>query len=273
MFPKVTEVLALLEEIAPSQLAESWDNPGLQVGSPSQEITRILATLDPTPQAIRFAEERQAQLLLTHHPLIFKPLRSVDFSVFPGEVILEAARKGISVIAAHTNLDAAKGGLNDILAELLGLKNLEVLDELKPTMNASCEVGLGRVGDLPNDLSLSELVDRVKEALGTKKLRILGDQRARVRRIAVVGGSGGSLLPLAKKKGADLLLTGDVGHHQALEARLLGIGLLDGGHFSMEKVAFSIFARRLGEMMADRQWAVAVELVEEEVDPMDEALR
>ena len=130
MIPEVKDFLSLLEEIAPIRLAEPWDNPGLQVGSYSQKITKIFLALDPTLKSLRLARKRNAQLMLTHHPLIFEPLFRLDISAFPGNVILEAAKGGISVVTAHTNFDVARGGINDILADILDLRNVEVLKEM-----------------------------------------------------------------------------------------------------------------------------------------------
>jgi len=268
MFPKTRDVLDLLEKIAPLQLAEPWDNPGLQTGSFSQEIDTIFMALDPTMKALLSAAERHAQLLLTHHPLIFTPLSQIDIDVYPGNVLVEAAGCGISVISAHTNLDAAAGGINDIMAELLGLHDVEVLSEISGSDNT----GLGRIGDLPEPANLLAVIDDVKRIFNTKTLRIAARGDVRIRRIAVVGGSGGGLVSLAAKKGADLLITGDVSHHHALEARMLGIVLVDAGHFHTEKTAFKYFAEYLRSMVANLEWEVKIETDEDEVDPINEGL-
>lgn len=237
MVPRIKDILDRLENIAPTVLAEPWDNPGLQVGSYSQEITKIFLSLDPTLRALRSAGRRNAQLLFTHHPLIFKPLSRLDINIYPGDVIAEALTSRICVIAAHTNLDMAKGGINDILADLLKLQHIEVLEEKDEAEGA----GLGRIGELPTASRLSAVVEDVKRIFGTKKVKVVGRKDEQVRRLAVVGGSGGSLVFLASKKGADLLVTGDIGHHHALEAESLGIALIDAGHFHTEKTAFGAF--------------------------------
>ena len=150
MIPRIKDFLDRLEIIAPKILAEPWDNPGLQVGSTSQEIKKILLSLDPTLKALMAAQRREAQLLFTHHPLIFKPLSRVDTKIHPGDVIAEAVKKRISVVAAHTNLDRARGGINDILADLLELQNVDFLE----TRDETGSGGLGRIGDLPQHLPL-----------------------------------------------------------------------------------------------------------------------
>ena len=264
MIPKLKDVMALLEKIAPARFAEPWDNPGLQVGSYSQEITKIFLSLDPTERALRSASARSAQLLLTHHPLIFKPLSRLDINRFPGSVIIEAAKNEISVVAAHTNLDVSQDGINDILAELLDLQDVEVLKE----MDEWDGLGLGRIGNLPEPLKLSAVTGIIKKILGAEKLKVVGQGDREVRRIAVVGGSGGNLLSLAFNKGADLLLTGDVSYHHALESETLGMALIDGGHFHTEKIPFRIFAEHLNEAVAAQGWEVTIEVDEDEKDPM-----
>jgi dinuclear metal center YbgI/SA1388 family protein len=264
MIPRIKDILDRLEKIAPTTLAEPWDNPGLQVGSYSQEITKIFLSLDPTLKALRSAERRNAQLLFTHHPLIFRPLSRLDINTHPGDVIVEAVKSGVSVIAAHTNLDTAKGGINDILADLLELQHVEVLKEKDEAGYA----GLGRIGDLPAIVRLSVLVEKVKRVFGTEQVKVVGREDDQVGRLAVVGGSGGSLVSLAFKKGADLLVTGDIGHHHALEAESLGIALIDAGHFHTEKTAFGAFAERLRAMVTEWGWKVAIEVDEDETDPM-----
>jgi dinuclear metal center YbgI/SA1388 family protein len=264
MTTKLRDILALLETIAPAGLAESWDNPGLQVGRLDQEITKILTALDPTLKAVLAASETDAQLLLTHHPLIFKPLLRLQPDTFPGDVLFEAAKRQVSVAALHTNLDVAPGGINDILADLLGLENTEALQASEGKDGA----GLGRIGDLPEPADLAVVCRKIQKILGTGNIRVVGREVRPVRRLAVVGGSGGSLLSVAFEKGADLFLTGDVGHHAALEAESLGVAVVDGGHFRTEKAAFEVFSRRLEETLMIKGWNITVEINEEEMDPM-----
>lgn len=263
MFPKTKDVINLLEKCAPSQLAESWDNPGLQVGSLSQEIKKIFMALDPTPGVLRNAVERRAQLLLTHHPLIFKPCAYIDINAFPGNVVAEAVRNHVSLVAAHTNLDRAQGGINDILAELFGLRDVEVLED----MPGGPHVGLGRVGNLARPIMLSALIGQVKEKIGIDNIKLTTCEDMEIRRIAIVGGSGSEMAAAAVKKGADILITGDIRHHQALAAHSLGLILMDAGHYNSEKAAFNIFAEYFKKMAHDQGWRVSVEIDNKEKDP------
>lgn len=262
---EVGHFIELLERIAPISLAESWDNPGLQVGATGMPVNRVFVSLDPTLKAVRLALKADAQLLFTHHPLIFKPISRVETTSYPGDVISEALRGGLAIVSAHTNLDAAKGGINDILADLLGLKNVSVLS---PAADSE-QVGLGRIGDLPEPISLDTFADTVRGLLGPIRslTRPAATQRP-IRRVGVVGGSGGSLAEPAHRKGAEVLLTGDVGHHTALTAQSLGLVLLDAGHFKTEKVAFTAFSEQLAAECAGQGWSVPFETDISETDPL-----
>jgi dinuclear metal center YbgI/SA1388 family protein len=267
MTPTLKNILDLLEELVPSRLAEEWDNPGLQLGSRFQEIRKVFLSLDPTLRSVKAACRRDAQLLFTHHPLIHKPISSVDTNGYPGEVILEAIKGNISVVSAHTNLDAARGGINDILADLLGLQDVEVLRE----MDREDGAGLGRIGMLPEPIDLSAVTEMIQQILGSGSLTVCGKAGGRIHRVAVVGGAGGSLAAVASARGADLFLTGDVSHHHALEAEFLGISLIDAGHFATEKTAFRVFGRILREKFVAKGWEVGLEVDEDEIDPFSPA--
>ena len=264
MIPTLGDFLLLIERIAPTRLAEPWDNPGLQIGDSGQKIKKIFSSLDPTPDALMNASETNAQLLFTHHPLIFKPVSHIEISGYPGRILAQAARKHISVVTAHTNLDVAKGGINDILANLMGLQDVEVLQP----HDKEPGTGLGRIGDLPAPTDLLSLAKAVKKKLGADHIRLVGQKKENVRRVAVVGGSGGSLTSSAAGSGAEVLITGDVGHHAALEAESLGIALIDGGHFHTEKTAFSIFCQHLEDFFRKGGWEVDIETDSAQADPI-----
>ncbi len=266
MLPKLSNILDILEELAPVGLAEDWDNPGLQVGQRSQIIQKIAIALDPTLANLKTARRKNAQLLLTHHPLIFTPLTHFDVEIFPANVIFEAMRDGISIVAAHTNLDVSQGGINDMLAQIFELQNATPLQ--KRVDKNTGEVGLGRIGLLPEAKSLDKMGEAVKKKLGSQTVKMVGKGNRPINRVAVVGGSGGSLVSVAAEAGADLLITGDVGHHHALEAESRGMALIDGGHFRTEKTALSLFADRFEKILIKKGWEGTVEFLQEERDPM-----
>jgi dinuclear metal center YbgI/SA1388 family protein len=264
MIPTLGDFLRLIERIAPVRLAEPWDNPGLQIGDSEQQIKKICSSLDPTLAALKNASKSNAQVLFTHHPLIFKSISHIEVNTYPGRILAQAAQKNISVVTAHTNLDVAEGGINDILANLFTLQNVEVLQP----HNEEPGIGLGRIGDLPEPMDLFSFLKVVKKRLDADHIRLVGQKTRPMRRVAVVGGSGGSLVSLAAKKGADALITGDVGHHAALEAESFGIALIDGGHFHTEKAAFNIFCNNLEDFFRKEGWEVGVEIDSTQMDPI-----
>lgn len=264
--PKLKAVLDILEEIAPSSAAEEWDNSGLQVGHLSQEIEKIFISLDPTLKALRKAIKRNAQLLLTHHPLIFHPISSLNRELYPGDIICEALENGIAIVAAHTNLDLVGGGISDSLADLLSIQDVEVLE--KRSILGIDNAGLGRIGDLPDPVRLSKMIKRIKAILGADRIRVVGRKNRIIRRVAVVGGAGGGMVSLASKKGADLLISGDIRHHEALEARISGLALIDAGHFHTEKTALAVFAERLKDALIKQDLDLIVEIYDDEKGPM-----
>jgi dinuclear metal center YbgI/SA1388 family protein len=267
MVPKLKDILDILEDMAPASLAEDWDNPGLQVGDFSGEIKKILFSLNPTLAAVKAASQKKAQLLLTHHPLIFRPISHLSQASYPGKVIFEAYRQRISVVSAHTNLDVAPGGINDMLAHLFHLQDVNVLEK-GPGSHADDGVGLGRIGLLPGPVSLAAMIKTVKAVLGIKTVKVMGRKQDLVKTVAVVGGSGGNMVSVAAARGADLLITGDVGHHEALAADDLGLSVIDGGHFHTEKAALWLFAEHFRNRTEELGWHVRIDRFEDEKDPM-----
>ncbi|MBC7961440.1 MAG: Nif3-like dinuclear metal center hexameric protein [Steroidobacteraceae bacterium] len=349
--PKTSDIAGIINKIAPVALAESWDNPGLQVGDPVAEVRLIMVALDPTPDVINSAVAASCQLLVTHHPLIFKPLKSISTATPQGSLIHTAIKGGLSIISMHTNYDIATGGLNDLLARRIGLSSsvplqittsrelvkliifvpashldvvrnalfphtrslgnyrdcsfaangegtflplegaepfigtvgtrqkvseerLELLVErtnlsraikallsshpyeepaydLYPLLNDGEKLGLGRVGRLPETLSLAEYAGQIKAALSAPGLRYVGDPAARISKVALCSGSGASLLREAVRAGADLLVTGDVKYHEARDAQDLGIALIDAGHFPTEIIMVAAIVEQLGRALAE----------------------
>ncbi|MDD2955888.1 MAG: Nif3-like dinuclear metal center hexameric protein [Oscillospiraceae bacterium] len=245
---KILDIQAFIDESAPFASAESWDNSGLLIGSPSAEVRRVLVALDATEQVIRRAADTGAQLVVTHHPVIFRPLRALR----PGTPVWQAVQAGVSILSAHTNLDAGDGGVNDALASALGLGGVLPLEG---------EGVLGRIGSLSQPLPPREFALFVKNALACGGLRCVPGSRP-VLRVGLCSGSGGEFLAAAAAAGADAFVTGDVKHNQLLEAAALGITLVDAGHFSTEHVVVEPLARRL----AERFPALQVEACPEE-DP------
>lgn len=264
--PNTGDFLDLLEGIAPRSLAEEWDNPGLQVGSLSQEVNRIVLSLDPSLEAVRECIRHKAQVLLNHHPLFFKPVSCLNMDHYPNLLLKEALIAGISIVAAHTNLDAAPGGINDVLAGLLELRDVKPLCDDREGRG-----GLGRIGDVAEPMTLARFAENLKVALSNESLRIVGKMDLLIKRAAVVGGAGGSMISKAFEGGADVLVTGDISHHQALEAKNLGVGMIDAGHFCTERTAFLHLADTLRDAFRKNRWEVEVKIFQGEKDPFHNA--
>lgn len=239
----VASAAEALDRIAPLKTQMDWDNSGLLVGDPSREITKILVALDATLSVIREAEALGAELVVTHHPIIFHPIKSLLAGTSP----YEAASRGIAVYSAHTCYDMAAGGVNDALADALGLQNRVPLWEEHPGQEGGRTLGFA--GNLPCPMSREEFSGWVEEALGQRPgfVRYLPDAGPEIiRRVAVCGGAGTDCLKDAKPLGCEAYITGDVRHHQYLEAAQMGLLLMDAGHFATENVAMP----RLREQLA-----------------------
>lgn len=236
---KKSEFLEAMEALAPRALAEDWDNVGMLIDCGKSEYRRIHVALELTEAVAKEAAERKADLLVTHHPVMLGGIKRLDGTDAESRAMLMLMQNGISLFAAHTNFDAAQRGTNAFVAEALGLKNLQPLEPPRQDgfSEASGLWGMGRVGDLAAPCTLSEFAKTVKTALGLSAIRAAGDPEKLVRRAAVCTGAGGSLAEAALSAGADVLVTGDVRHHNAAEAVGRGLALLDAGHFETEAPA------------------------------------
>jgi dinuclear metal center YbgI/SA1388 family protein len=220
-------IVEIANRLFPFDMAEKWDNCGIQIGNPGATITSIAFSLDPTPETVRFAENHSCQLLITHHPVFLEPFRNVTTESLAGKTVMEAARTGVSVLSLHTNLDAAPGGLNDLLAAKLGLHSVYT------PLPARC----ARMGSLAEPAGVFQLTRRWAEDLGIPHARVVAREDKQVHTVFCASGSGMSYLRDALQHGADLMVTGDVRYHAAREALELGMPVIDAGHFGLEKVA------------------------------------
>lgn len=238
----VGEVSHFLSRFAPPSLAEEWDRVGLQVGSMKDKVRGILISLDVTEAALDEAMARKANLLITHHPLFFKPLLALDDQSVVARLARWAAQTEINILAFHTNLDSTPHGLNDLLAKNFSIRNPRpLLPARDPRFK---KAGLGRIGKIQTT-TLRELTAKAARILSLKNLRSVGDPTHPIRNLAVMTGSGGGFFLEAKMAGADALITGDVKYHQALEALDEGIALLDIGHFAGEIGMIELVAKLL----------------------------
>ncbi len=365
--PKLSDIIGIINKIAPQTLAESWDAVGLQVGDPAAPVSRIMTALDPGEPAIDAAIASRCQLLVTHHPFIFKPLPRLSAADPVTARIFRAIRNNLAVVSLHTNYDSAEGGLNDLLAERIGVFSCKPLTEtvreelvklavfvpkgfeeqvmaalfrfsgvmgnyrdcsfrvdgtgtflplegakpfqgakgraesvqesrielllraadlekatealkaahpyeepaydLYPLLNRGKGFGLGRIGVLENPVTLAAYAADVRERLGCRSVRYVGNPLQTVRKVALCSGSGASFLHEAKRRGADLLVTGDVKYHEARTAEELGLALMDAGHFGTEIIAAQGLATRITSDCRHRRYEVEVLCCRDELDP------
>lgn len=253
----LNDLLQLLDDIASRQLAEEWDNVGLMVGDPAAEVTGIMVALDPTEEALAEAARLGCNTLITHHPLIFKPLRALRLDEPGARVLFRAAQAGVAVVSCHTNLDKMAGGVSDMLAAGLGLgATRPLVPEFHGGEEAPC--GFGRVGDLPSPLPFGAFVELVKERLGLEVLPVAGQAPEKIVTVAVCSGSGSELAPLAQKAGAQVYLSGEIKHSTARWAEQAGFCVVDAGHFATENLMVPGLARILRQRLAERGISVEV---------------
>lgn len=341
------EIIKELDKLAPPNLAETWDSVGLMVGNPSQEIKNVWTALDVTLPLVEAAVREQVDLIVSHHPLIFKPIKQLDTSTTAGKIIEQLMKANIAVFSAHSNLDSADGGVNDVLAHTLNLQDVrpltadfteklvklvvfvpatheqtvyeavmaagaghigryshcafvtagtgtflpladthpfigqhgaltsvkevrietilperilppvvsamlaahpyeEVAYDIYPLKNQGKSTGLGRIGKI-EPVSLQDFIFDVKKQLNINVVNAVGRSEQRIGKVAVCGGSGASLMLQAKASGADVLVTGDVKYHDALEAAAMGIAVIDAGHYATEQPVVAVLASYLKE--------------------------
>ena len=366
---RLTDIIGLLNQLCPPALAEEWDNVGLQVGDPKAEVTKVLVCLDAEEIAVQEAQRLGAELIVSHHPLIFRPIKHLSPTDMTGRVLFQAIKQDIAVVSAHTNLDRAADGLNDWLAQRLGITNIvplerpqkghfyklvvyvppeyamevrdavfaagaghidaydhcsfssrgtgtfrgnqgtqpfigtpgeleateevrletilpvslsnkivsrmlkahpyeEVAYDLIPLEKERHDVGLGRVGQLEQTISLQQFAEQVKVNLQLPALKLVGDLQQQINRVAVCGGTGMSLFSAAVSHGADCLVTADIKFHEAQRARAEGVALIDAGHFATEQIMVAELSQRLRKVSTEQQFHLEVIEMTAESDPL-----
>lgn len=363
MAATVRDITRILEEYFPLQLAAEWDNCGLQIGSLNHLITRVLVVLDLDQQVVNHALQTGVNLIITHHPIFFASLKSINYDSARGRMIRDIISAGITIYSAHTNLDAGVVGLNQILAETLGLNDIEPLDrfyveqlyklvvyvplshtirvrdailstgaghigryqdcsfkvqgigsfrplegcqpyigqpdlfeevaedrletvvpvslldktlqamkkahpyeevayDVYPLQRSGQVHSLGRIGILPQAVNLEDFCATVKEALGINSLTVAGDMTKIVKKVAVISGAGTSLINQARKKGCDVVLTGDAKYHEAKDALESGMMLIDAGHQGTEKIMAPYLSKLLSMEAEKRQLLIEISSIE-----------
>lgn len=261
---RVRDIAELMEQLAPQRLAEAWDNVGLLTGSGRKPVSKILVTLDVTQKVIEEAVRKKADLVISHHPVIFRPVKAVNDESWVTSIVMELLRADIPVFCAHTNLDKACGGMDDALAECLGLVDIKPLTYAD---NDPAQPLFGRIGTLPESVSLREYLNKTKSLLGAVNVSYTGDENKEVRVVASCAGAGGDFLTEAAKAGADLYITGELKHHDAVAARDLNIAAAVFGHYTTEKPGISKLIIRLQNLINTLQYNIDVIPSEDYCDP------
>ena len=238
----VADILKFMEAIAPLTMKMDWDNVGLLCGRRNAEVTKLLVALDPFEHVCKEAADWGAELIVTHHPIIFQAMKAVTDDTSIGRSILQLCRYCIAAINAHTNLDQAPGGVNDVLARTLGLQDIQVINACGVDEDGQ-EWGLLRSGEV-DEQSLDAFLSHVKATLGCQGLRYV-DGGKPVRKVAVGGGSCASGMLDALAAGCDTFVTADIKYNQFWDARDLGLNLIDAGHFQTENPVVYVLAEKL----------------------------
>ncbi len=233
---QIYEITNAIEKYAPRELAASFDNVGLMLGDDARQTDAVLLALDVDIDVAVEAKAMGASLIISHHPLIFNPLKQITAHSPEGRCLLYLAENQIAVYAAHTNLDSAPGGLNDLAAQLLQLESTKVLE-------GELEAGIGRVGTLPHPLSLARLAEEIKCLYRLPFIRVIGNPEKEIKKVALCTGSGGDLVANAVEKGADAYITGDIKYNVAREAAAAGLSVLELGHYESEYIAVDLLEK------------------------------
>ena len=233
----VQNIAEVMNRIAPKNLAEEWDNPGLLVGNFSAEVEKIFICLDVSEEVIQKAVDFGANLIVSHHPIIFRAVKNIRTDLPLGRKIEMLIKNNISVFAAHTNLDSAIGGVNDILAEKIGLVDVKMFGEE--------EISLGRIGKLSESMTAKDFAEHVKKVLNAENVRLIDAGNFLINKVGICGGAGSEFISKAKFFGAQAFVTGDVKYHEAQSAVENKIHVVDAGHFATEFLIVHALAEKL----------------------------
>jgi len=245
----LVDVIKYFELKYPKELAYEWDNVGIQVGTLNIQAKKVLISLDLTKEVVKEAIDLKVNMILTHHPLMFKPMDKIIFDSPKGWIIKNLIKHNITVYSAHTNYDVASGGMNDTLAKALKIKNPKMLD---------MEDEIGRYGDI-DPMGFDDFITHIKSSLNVDTVKVIGRDDRMIKTIGISGGSGSKHMYEAKRVGCDAYLTGDVTYHTALDAIALGLTIIDIGHHA-EKIFVPTIKKELENQFSD------IEFIESIVD-------
>ena len=263
--PKVKDIISILQDFSPEQYIYDYDNVGLMLGSPDADVTKVLCCLDVTTEVVNEAIEMEAQLIISHHPLIFTPLKELTTTNNLGDKIIKLIKNDISVYSAHTNLDFVSGGINDYVAKLFGLVDISPIDSY-----ISNSEGFGRIGTLINPITANKLGEIVKQKLDDRLVSVIGYTNNVIYKVAVINGSGGgdvSIVDKAIKLGANALITGEVKHHVAIYAKENNFNIIEMQHYTSERIYVFELVKILQNLAIERNVEVEIFASNKEVNP------
>ncbi len=269
-YPRLNEIIKFLEKFFPKETAYDGDNIGLQIGNDHRVVKKIMLALDATVDVINEAVNNGIDLLIVHHPLIYKPLYSLSSNMEIGKKIESLIKSNIALYVMHTNLDFSYQGINDYLANIFNLKKVKPLKKLQNNIDGydySSKSGIGRVGYLENEMKISDFIEIAKKNLELECVRFIGnDVCSSISKIAISSGSGNDFIKLANASKADFYISGDITYHYAQEALELGINVLDVGH-AVEDVSKYILNEKLLILKKESEFDFEITLYNQKIDP------
>lgn len=259
---KLKEIIKIINTKYPEKLQYGWDNSGLNIGDIDSEINKILLCLDINDTVLEESIKKGVDLIISHHPFIFEKINQIRKDDIKGSIIYKAIKNNISVYCMHTNYDIAFDGLNDYFMGLIGINEYDILEFEGKSDDYldGREYGLGRVGKLDTPMKMGSFIEFIKEKLRINRVRLVGNPNDTINKVAVVTGSGAEFFKMAKNLDVDILITGDLKYHQAVDADELGISILDCGHYGTEKIFSDSIIMFLEENL------VGVEIIKSETE-------
>lgn len=243
---KAKEIIQTMNSWAKPELIDSWDNTGFQIGNEEKEVRKILISLDLDNRVLEKCISEKYDMIITHHPLIFKPMKTITTNSYKEKLIYDLIKNDIIVYNAHTNLDQAENGVSHELGRLMGLKGTEILY----FTDLDKKYGYGEVGDI-EAIDLTLYIEKIKKGLSTKYVTVYGDIDKKVNRVAVCGGAGADFIYDAYKSGADIYITGDIKYHEAQLGVEYGLTIVDPGHYHTEKIILPVIKEYLERNLSD----------------------
>ncbi len=246
----VKDIVSEIEKRAPKFLMESYDNVGLDIGSMDKEVKKVLLTLDVTKKVINEAVMKNIDLIVSHHPMFFRKARNINMDSLQGQKVIELIKNNICSYSSHTNLDSAYNGVNDNFVKVLDFdsKKTYIMET-----NKLENTGIGRIIELNDEITFNEAIDKVKKNMNINHMRVINSGK-KIKKIALINGSGQDFFSKALHEGCDLIITGDTTYHFVLDFKELGVSIIDAGHFNTEWKAFLKTMEFLKDEFKDTQF-------------------